>query len=74
MLDEVNELLKELKGSGAIPESAQPVILVVKDDKQLLDLLIDLLKPEGYHVLAATSDAIRRVGGANGAIMAQLLS
>ncbi|HEY8203310.1 MAG TPA: PAS domain S-box protein [Pyrinomonadaceae bacterium] len=33
----------------------RPVVLVVKDDQQVLDLLIDLLEPEGYKVLSADS-------------------
>jgi PAS domain S-box-containing protein len=32
-----------------------PIVLIVKDDKAVLDLLVDLLEPEGYKVLAAES-------------------
>src|SRR5688572_25640141 len=32
-----------------------PTILIVKDDQHVLELLVDLLEPEGYHVLSATS-------------------
>jgi PAS domain S-box-containing protein len=33
----------------------RPLILIVKDDQQVLDLLVDLLEPEGYKVIAANS-------------------
>src|SRR5574341_2478767 len=33
----------------------RPVVLVVKDDEQVLDLLVDLLTPEGYKVFTAES-------------------
>ena len=38
-----------------MPLTAQnrPVVLVVKDDEQVLDLLVDLLEPEGYKVFTA---------------------
>src|SRR6185295_8844368 len=32
-----------------------PVILIVKDDQDVLELLVDLLEPEGYKIFAATS-------------------
>ncbi|HEX6188300.1 MAG TPA: PAS domain S-box protein [Pyrinomonadaceae bacterium] len=32
-----------------------PTILVVKDDQHVLELLLELLEPEGYQVLSATS-------------------
>lgn len=32
-----------------------PIILVVKDDQQVLELLVDLLEPEGYQVFAVES-------------------
>ena len=35
----------------------RPIILIVKDDQQVLELLIDLLEPEGYQVFAATTAA-----------------
>src|SRR5215510_8443759 len=31
----------------------RPLILIVKDDQQVLELLVDLLEPEGYKVIAA---------------------
>jgi hypothetical protein len=33
LFDEVNELLKDLRSTSTIPESAQPVILIVKESK-----------------------------------------
>lgn len=33
----------------------RPIIVIVKDDQQVLDLLVDLLEPEGYQVFAATT-------------------
>jgi len=33
----------------------RPFVLIVKDDQQVLDLLVDLLEPEGYKVIAADS-------------------
>ncbi len=33
----------------------RPVILIVKDDQQVLELLVDLLEPEGYKVITANS-------------------
>ena len=34
-------------------ENRRPVVLIVKDDEQVLDLLVDLLEPEGYKVFTA---------------------
>ncbi|HKR21227.1 MAG TPA: PAS domain S-box protein, partial [Pyrinomonadaceae bacterium] len=36
------------------PENS-PTVLVVKDDQQVLELLVELLEPEGYHVFSATT-------------------
>jgi PAS domain S-box-containing protein len=36
------------------PEN-RPIILIVKDDQQVLELLVELLEPEGYQVFSATS-------------------
>ncbi|MFY9620399.1 MAG: PAS domain S-box protein [Pyrinomonadaceae bacterium] len=36
------------------PEN-RPTILVVKDDQQVLELILELLEPEGYQVFSATS-------------------
>jgi PAS domain S-box-containing protein len=35
----------------------RPIVLVVNDDKPVLELLVDLLKPEGYQVFAASGGA-----------------
>src|ERR1043165_8923078 len=37
----------------SISSDNRPVILIVKDDQQVLQLLVDLLEPEGYKVIAA---------------------
>lgn len=36
------------------PENS-PTVLVVKDDQQVLELLVELLEPEGYRVFSATT-------------------
>ena len=36
------------------PEN-RPIILIVKDDQQVLELIVDLLEPEGYQVVTATT-------------------
>ena len=33
----------------------RPIILVVKDDQAVLQLIVDLLEPEGYKIFAAES-------------------
>ena len=35
--------------------SNPPIVLIVKDDQQVLDLLVDLLEPEGYKIFTANS-------------------
>ena len=37
------------------PSANPPIVLIVKDDRDVLELLIDLLEPEGYKIFAAES-------------------
>src|SRR6185295_9395340 len=37
------------------PSSNPPIVLIVKDDQDVLELLVDLLEPEGYKIFAAQS-------------------
>ena len=37
------------------PQENPPTVLIVNDDQKALDLLVDLLEPEGYRVFAAQS-------------------
>ena len=37
------------------PPENRPTILIVKDDQQVLELLVELLEPEGYQVFSATT-------------------
>src|SRR5215813_4788747 len=39
----------------SISSEHRPVILIVKDDRNVLELLVDLLEPEGYKVIPADS-------------------
>jgi PAS domain S-box-containing protein len=37
------------------PSANPPIVLIVKDDQDVLELLVDLLEPEGYKIFAAQS-------------------
>ncbi|HEY6046477.1 MAG TPA: response regulator, partial [Pyrinomonadaceae bacterium] len=37
------------------PSAKPPIVLIVKDDLPVLELLVDLLEPEGYEILTAPS-------------------
>jgi len=49
----------------------RPVILIVKDDQQVLQLLVDLLEPEGYKVI--TADNARRALELTSVVRADLI-
>ena len=49
----------------------RPLILVVKDDRQVLNLLVDLLEPEGYKVI--TADSARRALELTSTFLADLI-